>query len=553
LLEQLEEAQPSGVTSETIREMFKLETDPVERQRLMDDLKRDHGINKGTSEAVLKGLMAEELVADDPVEVALGLVLEEEAVLEHDDADSAYLTADEGGVVTTFNIRSRSAETWLRNLYGETMARTVHGKRVPGALRSAALDEVRAQLHAMAMAGELIQPFARVGHHDGRVYLDLANPDIRDRYVEIGPGGWTLTGKPKARMVRMPNAHPLPMPAPAKDPEAVWREFDAITGGRDPKLLRGYQGGLLFPYGPHAALVMVGPPGAGKTTRGKIIKGMLDPTKAAARMKPNSTLDLVIAAFGGWCGLFDNLTGLSQDMSNYVCQILDGAGLTLRQLYTTIDEVTVELGRPLMFTSVNENLIHSPDLIDRGIVSHHGRVGDAARLDEAEMMARAEAIRAQVLTLVLDSAAEALAGWRDVELAHKPRRLGLTQWVEAGCGPLGLEPGEFAAAYVDNQRRALQDAAQANPAISELLAYLDVMGGYHGKSSVLYEQLTAQARNRGAGLPLRWPTTPSAFGTALSKAALGLSSLGWIVESKHAAGGTLVEIKRAGALIALRG
>jgi hypothetical protein len=273
---------------------------------------------------------------------------------------------------------------------------------------------------------------------------------------------------------------------------------------------------------------------------------MLDPTKASARMKPNSTLDLVIAAFGGWCGLFDNLTGLSQDMSNYVCQILDGAGLTLRQLYTTIDEVTVELGRPLMFTSVNENLIHSPDLIDRGIVSHHRRVGDAARLDEAEMMARAEAIRAQVLTLVLDSAAEALAGWRNVELAHKPRRLGLTQWVEAGCGPLGLEPGEFAAAYVDNQRRALQDAAQANPAISELLAYLDVMGGYHGKSSVLYEQLTAQARNRGAGLPLRWPTTPSAFGTALSKAALGLSSLGWIVENKHAVGGTLVEIKRAG-------
>jgi hypothetical protein len=151
-----------------------------------------------------------------------------------------------------------------------------------------------------------------------------------------------------------------------------------------------------------------------------------------------------------------------------------------------------------MFTSVNENLIHSPDLIDRGIVSHHRHVGDAARLDEAEMMARAEAIRH--LTLVLDSAAEALAGWREMTL-------GLTQWVEAGCRPLGLEPGEFAVAYVDNQRRALRDAAQANPAISELLAPLDVTGGFKGRSSVLYDQLTAQARNRGAGLPLRWPTT----------------------------------------------
>jgi hypothetical protein len=177
---------------------------------------------------------------------------------------------------------------------------------------------------------ELIQPFARVSHHDGRIYLDLANPDIRDRYVEDRPRRLDAH-RPKVRVVRMPNAHPLPMPPPVEDPATVWREFDAIAGGRDPKLLRGFQGGLLFLYGPLAALVMVGPPGAGKTTRGKIIKGMVDPTKGA-RMKPNSTLDVVIAAFGGWCGLFDNLTGLSQDMSNYVCQIPDGAGLTLRQL-----------------------------------------------------------------------------------------------------------------------------------------------------------------------------------------------------------------------------
>ena len=46
-------------------------------------------------------------------------------------------------------------------------------------------------LQAMALDGAEIRPFARLGwESDDRVYLDLANPELSQRYVEIRPGAW---------------------------------------------------------------------------------------------------------------------------------------------------------------------------------------------------------------------------------------------------------------------------------------------------------------------------------------------------------------------------
>jgi hypothetical protein len=54
----------------------------------------------------------------------------------------------------------------------------------------------------------------------------------------------------------------------------------------------------VFPYGPHASLIFLGDTGAGKTSTGKVMKGIVDPMKADGRIAPRSTLDMVIATFG---------------------------------------------------------------------------------------------------------------------------------------------------------------------------------------------------------------------------------------------------------------
>jgi hypothetical protein len=41
-----------------------------------------------------------------------------------------------------------------------------------------------------------------------------------------------------------------------------------VRAGKDRALFRGFLGNLVFPYGPHAAFIFLGSPGAGKTSTG---------------------------------------------------------------------------------------------------------------------------------------------------------------------------------------------------------------------------------------------------------------------------------------------
>jgi hypothetical protein len=251
---------------------------------------------------------------------------------------------------------------------------------VPGVLHSAAYEEAWKTLRSIARNGQVHKPQARVGHAAGALYIDLADREGDRPFVEVKhTGEIELVASPAARMIHMSKALPLPLPVIPVDPAAVWREFDLLVGINGSKesqaLLRGFQFSTLF-QGPHVGLAYLGAPGAGKTTRGRVLKDNIDPAKAGARLKPRTIEDFIIGAYGGWLGLFDNLSSIGQDFSDVSCKILDGTGISRRTLYTTADETVIEIGRPLAFTSINDRLVRSPDLIDRVIIEHGTRIED---------------------------------------------------------------------------------------------------------------------------------------------------------------------------------
>ena len=518
--------------------------DRAEYSRQRKNLKDEYGfttlkdLDALRAEGLAGGVDLEEDAAAEAVAIALDAGIE----LTHDDAEQAFATVVENGASVTHRVRSRGFQTWFRNHYREAKPRRYRGREVGATLKPHVCEEATQTLEAMALDGPEIRPFARIGWAgDDRVYIDLANPELSERYVEIRPGEWHLVSNPAARLVHMPNAHPLPAPVRVGEAEraSVWARYDRLVrAGEDRALFRGYLGNLVFPYGPHASFIFLGDTGAGKTSTGKVMKGIVDPTKADARMAPRSTLDMVIGAYGCWFPMFDNLSRVNRDFSDVTCQILDGAGLSMRQLYTTYDEALIELGRPIMFTSINYELISAPDLIDRAITCQHDRVRDADRIEETELLARMREIRPQLLGILCDAVAEALKGWRNVDLGeHVPRRIGLARWVEAAHRVYGLERGEFAKAYRENQRSALRRAARANPVVNALLQLLAGLAQWSGRATDLYNVLTERTREKGP-LPPSWPRNVSAFGMAISQAVIGLEALGWKVESRHRDTGT---------------
>ena len=65
--------------------------------------------------------------------------------------------------------------------------------------------------------------------------------------------------------------------------------------------------------------------------------------------------------------MFDNLSKLDQDMSDWLCRLSEGAGLPKRKLFTDTEEILIEAARPIILTAIPD-IAQSGDLIDRASV-----------------------------------------------------------------------------------------------------------------------------------------------------------------------------------------
>ena len=94
----------------------------------------------------------------------------------------------------TWPVRSTRLRSWLRRKYYEATGDAPGAGAISSAIN---LLEARAQFDAPQRA-----VYLRVGEHDGRIYLDLA--DERWRAVEIGPEGWQVITCPPSGSAGLP-------------------------------------------------------------------------------------------------------------------------------------------------------------------------------------------------------------------------------------------------------------------------------------------------------------------------------------------------------------
>ncbi len=302
LADLIERATPATLSDDGWRKRLAGMSGP-EYDRARKKIAAELGIRVSTLDGMRKTGMpgaedGEEMAA---AQDAVAVAVNSGAAFWRDDGDDAFATFQaQGGACISAKIPSLRLEDWIRDIYGTAHERTVGGAVVPGVLHSAAFEEAWKTLRSMARRGEVHKPQTRVGHADGTLYLDLADRDSDRPFVEVRrTGEIELVAAPAARMVHMSKALPLPVPVVPVDPTAVWAEFDRLVGidGKPGAraLLRGFQFSTLF-QGPHVGLADLGDPGAGKTTRGRVIKGNIDPAKAGARLRPRTIEDFIIGA-----------------------------------------------------------------------------------------------------------------------------------------------------------------------------------------------------------------------------------------------------------------
>ncbi|MGB8323165.1 MAG: hypothetical protein WCE52_09405, partial [Candidatus Acidiferrum sp.] len=306
-----------------------------------------------------------------------------------------FVSFSAAGHRETHPVKSGAFRHYLRRLaYGMT------GK-VPSA---SAINDTINMCAAVAFDGATNPVFLRVGEADGCLWLDLGDPDWVA--IRVSSAGWTPVHNPPIRFRRPPGALELPMPRSGGTVGEL-RSFVNVESDEDFCLLLCWLCAAFRPCGPFPVLTLHGEQGSAKSTLSRVLRELVDPYKAPIRSAPHEEEDLLIAANNSHIVCFDNMSHIEPWLSDALCRMATGGGMSKRELYTDMEEVIIECVRPVILNGI-EDLASRGDLADRSIVLYLPAITAEARQQERDLWSAFQVARPRILGSLLDVLAGAL-------------------------------------------------------------------------------------------------------------------------------------------------
>ena len=249
--------------------------------------------------------------------------------------------------------------------------------------------------------------------------------------------------------------------------------------------------GTLHPRGPYPILALTGEQGSAKTTIGRQVRSIVDPSEAPLWSPPREDRELVIAARNSHVLGLDNLSRISDWLSDALCRIATGGGYSARELYSDGDEVVYSDRRPIILTSI-ETVVTRGDLADRALAVTLPRIPEESRLPERVIYERMDRIQPLVLGALLDAMVTGLRRLPSVKLERLPRMADFAEWIVA-CEPaLPWKGGAFLDAYSEARDEMVEIGIEADTVTVALTEFLRADGKWSGRADELLEALNAK-------------------------------------------------------------
>jgi hypothetical protein len=466
--------------------------------------------------------------------IAVRLALDAAVRLWHDPEQRAWatITIDEHDE----HMPVRTLRGYLGKLYHDATDTAAHSQGLAdaiGVLEGKALYE-----------GEEHLTYIRLAEHCGRIYLDLGN----DRWeaIEVSAGNWRVLESRDipVKFRRTRGMQPLPIPTRGGSLEALAEllnlEPDDGRDGSDRqtvldtksrmtsrawRLIVAWLLQALRGRGPYPIAALTGEQGSGKTSASKMVRALIDPNVSPVRTLSRDEDALMVAAVSSWVLAFDNASKLPVWVSDALCRLSTGGGLSKREHYTNQDEILLDAQRPVMLNGITD-VINQQDLVDRALQIHFPPIPDIKRAPEAKMWQRFEAARPGILGALLDIVAGGLARLPDTKLERLPRLADFALWITA-CEPsLGWPKGAFMAAFIETRADLVRAALEDEPIVEHLAEIVNASTEpLITTSGELLERLEKKANlTEAKRKPDNWPKGPRALTAILQRIAPALRS-----------------------------
>ena len=417
--------------------------------------------------------------------------------------------SSDGRALATIKLDEKHVATYLLESYEFKgwLVRTFKRKtgRIP---TTSAIGESIDLLAAQASFDRPERPVTvRVARFEDRVFVDLGNDEWQ--VLRIGPEGHQVLNEAPVKFIRPQGFQALPFPRDGGSINQL-RPF-VNASDEDFQLIVAFMVGALRPEGPFPVLEIQGEQGTGKSTLTRVIRSLIDPNKNAIRVMPKNLRDLAIAAGNSWLLPFDNVSHISEEMSDGVCRLATGAAFATRRLYTNDIEALFEARRPVMINGIGD-LAERPDLIDRMLSVTLQPIAPDKRRDEQTFWAQFNEVRPAIFGALVGIVTAALRDVKKTTLVEAPRMADFAKWVTAAEPALGWSSGTLLRLMKRNDEGNKGRVFEATVLPKLLTALLSNQRCWEGTADELLQTLESIADPN-----VRIANSPAALGKELSR------------------------------------
>ena len=319
----------------------------------------------------------------------------------------------------------------------------------------------------------------RVAYDADHLYIDLGDEEWRA--IRVTASGWAVVTSPPVQFRRTPDVRPLPLPERGGSIDALRQILPGINDDSF-ILIIGFMLASLQPSSGYPVLTV----GSKVTGLLRKLRALIDPNKVMTAPLSASRRDLFVAARNTHVQAFENVSKISDLMSDHLCRLSTGGGERTRSLFTNTDESTFAGARPIMAEGI-ANFITKPDLLDRVILlALEGPPSN--RKTERQLSREFDQHKASVFGALLDMLVVGVRQLPDTHLSNAPRMADFATWCVA-CGLDGFEE-----AYARNRQNAIDVMLEHDLLALALKAFMATRREWRGAAWQLLKEIGPVAR-----------------------------------------------------------
>ncbi len=416
-------------------------------------------------------------------EILLEIIESKNMEFFHDERDNGYVAVQVKDHKEIWSCRGRDLKDWLCNQFWTLEHNTPSGEAIRSVI--AAL-EGRARFE-----GEKIILNNRSAWKDNEIWYDLTNDSWQA--VKITPSGWEISDEPPILFRRYSHHRSQVTPMHSGDASLIFNYVN-ITNPDHRLLLLVYIISCFVPDIGRAILIIFGSQGSAKSTLSKILRRIKDPSLLEVLSLPSSVKELIQILDHNDFVLFDNVSHVSEEISDLLCKTATGSGFSKRILYTDDEDQICNFKRSVGLNGISIVTTRA-DLLERSILIELERIESRDRKSEIEINENFERDLPTILGGIFDTLVKAIQikstiNAKDLAL---PRMADFALWGCAISEALGFKKEDFLSAYQRNIEQQTWTTLNENVVGSAIISFMSDKNKWSGTASELLQKLTTTA------------------------------------------------------------